>query len=129
MEWGTPEPDIIAWLWQAARQDAAPLPLGRPSFGSEGAEDFQNLIYFIRTDSVDSTATGREFCEFRDELGLPSQFEFLPYADKRSAISDAGWGPGAVVRFLHLSAKRNAIRAFGGSLRSAASGMQSYANF
>ena len=130
MGWETPDPDISDWLWQAARQVASPLPLGLPRFGSEGgAACFQNPIYSLRADSVDSAAIGREFCDLRDQLGLPAQFEFLSSAGKRSVISDAGWGPETVVRFLCLVDKRGAIRAFGGSLRSAASGMHPCANF
>ena len=129
MGWETREPDISAWLWQAARQDAAPLPLGRPRLGSEGATDFQDLIYSLRTDSVDSTAIGREFCELRDEFGLPAHFEFLSNAGKCAVISDAGWESATIARRLRLAAKRNTVRAFGGSIRAAAPGMQPYANF
>ena len=128
-DWQIPEPGQLTWLWQAARQDAAPLPLSRPHFGSEGASGFQDLIFSLRTDEVDPAAIGREYCELRGQLGLPSDFDSLTNAAKCSVISDAGWAPETITRFLRLAARRNTIRSFSGSLRAAASGMQSYANF
>ena len=106
-----------------------PLPLSRPHFGPEGASGFQDLIFSLRTDTVDSAAIGRELCELRDQIGLPSDFDSLTNAAKCSVVSDAGLAPETITRFLRLAAKRNTARLFGGSLRAAASGMQPYLNF
>lgn len=91
MDWKSHGPDLLTWFRHASRQDAAPLPLCRPHFGPEGNSDLEDLILPLRTDTVDPTSIGREFCELRDQLGLPVNFDSLANAAKCSAISDAGW--------------------------------------
>ena len=96
-----------------------------PNFGPDGDSVFLNRIYPLRADSVGPAAIGREFCELRDLFGSPSQFGFRPGSEKCPSIPDAGWGSETVPR-LRPSAKRNAIRAVGDPIRSAASGMHPY---
>ena len=129
MDLQTPDPDLLTRLWHPDRQDAAPLPLRRPHFGPDGASDFQDLILSLRTDTVDSTSIGREFCELRDLIGVPADFDSLTDAGQCSVIRDSGRVPETVIRFRRLASDRYTIRSFGGSLRASASGMHPYKNF
>ena len=92
--------------------------------------EFQNAICSIRTEFL----AGADICRMFDALWgggfrLPANFEALPHSNKRLKLNEAGLFPGQINELLSLSAQRNTVRALAGSLRPAASGVQSYKNF
>ena len=82
-----------------------------------------------KTDSVANTDIGEEYARLGREFGLPENFELLSMAGDIQALNANLIEPARILRFLDLGAKRNTLRDFAGSLRPAASGMQSYSNF
>ena len=65
----------------------------------------------------------------RRGISLPADCDGLPSANKCSALSRTGLGRFRILISLDLVGKRNNLRAFAGSSRPAASGMQNYLNF
>ena len=120
---------MIIWIWQAARRDSAPCHASRPHAEFTPPDDFQALILNLRTDSVGDTEIGMEYAATGREFGLEPNFESLPMARKLLFLHERGIEPTRILKFLDLGARRNTLRAFAGSLRPAASGMQSYLNF
>ena len=128
-DWELPHPDMIIWIWQAARRDSAPCHFERPHAEITPPDDFQTLIRTLRTDHVADTGIGLEYASLGREFGLAPNFEALSMANKVRFLHELSIEPTRILKFLDLGARRNTLRAFSGPLRSAASGMQSYLNF
>ena len=127
--WQLAHPDMLFWLWQAARQESGPGRGNLPFAVYTPQPDFQRLILSLRTDHIDQAEISARYREWCGELGLPANFEGLTNAGKCAELVRAGANRMDILRFLNLSAQRNTIRAFAGSLRPVASGMQNYKNF
>ena len=127
--WDLPHPDMLIWVWQAARTDHEPSRTALPRSAYTPPSDFQELICSLRADSIQDTGIGRDYTDLRRDLSLPVGFDNLSTAAKYSALSNSGADSSRILKFLSLAAQRNTIRAFAGSLRPAASGMQNYKNF
>ena len=92
------------------------------------ASDLQSPILSLRTDDINLAGRVREYEDLKHDLGLPPDFERRLQAAKRDAIRSINARPGEIHQLFSLGARRNTIRAFAGSLRPAASGMQSRLN-
>ena len=86
------------------------------------------MILLIRRESIRDTDTVREYELMRMEYPHPSGFDDFPAPARRCALSLTGVGQFRAHKFLELGARRNTLRAIVGSLRPAASGMQTYLN-
>ena len=124
-----PHPDMLLWLWQGARQSLAAVPVTHPRTATGAAPDLQSLILSLRRGDIRDTAVSRDYEQIKADFGLPSNFERLSQAKRLEAFNNAGMSDYDVPRLSNLGALRNTVRAFAGSLRSAASGMQSYLNY
>ena len=129
MDWQCESSDMILLLWQAAKQDASGFPVAKVGQAPPTIREFQNLIYSLRTDNIDETDICRKLDSVGRELGLPKNFESFSQAKKCDFLGGADLLQGQIDEYLSLAAQRNTARAFAGSLRPAASGMQSYLNF
>ena len=78
---------------------------------------------------METTAIGEEYANLEREFGTTSDFEILSHANKVRAIHERRVEPTRILKFLDLGDRRNTMRAFSGSLRPTASGVQSYLNF
>ena len=129
VDWGADNPDMLLRLWQAARQQATPGTVSLPAALYTPKPDFQQLILSLRKDHIDSTQISTGYLNLRTELGIRENSELLSNSAKCEALTATGADRALVLRLLNLIAQRNTVRVFADSLRSAASGMQSYKNF
>ena len=83
----------------------------------------------MRTNSADETSIGAEYAKIGREFGLAPNFAAMSTTDKLHLLHDRGNEPTRSLKFLDLGVRRNTMRDVAGSLRPAASGMQSYLNF
>ena len=97
----TPGPDILARLRQAYRQVDAPRPTHVRTWRSTELPEYH---ISIGTYSGDGAAIGLGFFDFRDQVDLTAEFDFLSCARKCAAISDAGRQPETATRFIRQSA-------------------------
>ena len=129
VEWECSPPDAILLTWLAVRQDCGGFPVMGVGLEPPSLRDFQNLTDSIRTESIEDAAALRDYRDERRSPGLPPNYERLSAAKKMDCLRETGADPLAITGFLTLGAKRSTLRAFAGSLRPAASGMQSFLNF
>ena len=127
-DWELPHPVMLIWIWQATRRDSSPCHISRPHAEFTPPDDSQALIATIRTDSVEGADIGLEYANLGREFGLAPNFEALSMANKLLILHKRKIEPTRILKFWGMGARRNALRAFAGSLRPAASGMQSYLN-
>ena len=128
-DWELPHPDMLIWIWQAARYDSSPCLIARPHAEFTPPDDFRGMIRSLRTDSADRTDIGAEYTTTGRECGLPENFGLLSMSGKLEALNARLIEPTRILRSLDLGGKRNTLMAFSGSLRPSASGMQSYLYF
>ena len=128
-DWELSHPDMLIWLWQAAREDDGPNRPNLPFRLHTPSPDLQELIVPLRKKHIDSTHIALDYSAMKVSLGLPASFDGLSNANKCGLLERSGAEQLAILRLLNLGAQRNTLRAFAGSLRPAASGMQSYLNF
>ena len=120
---------MLLCIWQEAKQEISPHRATLPFATFTPQPDFQRLILPLRTDHIDRTDTAIEYTALCSSFGMPEGFERLPNTAKCNALAATGADRMQIIRMLNLSDHRNAIRAFSGSLRPVAFGMQSYKNF
>ena len=129
IDWGADNPDMLLWLWQAARQQATPGTVSPPVALYTPQPGFRKLILSLRKDHIDSTQISMGYLNLWAELGVRENSELLSNSAKCEALTATGAGRTSILRLLNLSAQRNTVRVFAGSLRIAASAMQSFKNF
>ena len=129
IDWQRESSDMILLLWQAAKQDISGFADTKVGQAPPAIREFRNLIYSIRTEKIEDTDICRKFDELGKDFGPPSNFEAFSQAKKCSILGEADLYQGQIDEYLSLAARRNTVRAFAGSLRPAASGMQSYLDF
>ena len=128
-DWESGNTDMILMLWQAARTLVTRGATSAKGLIVPDSTDLQNLIFSLRKDHISSTDTIREYESLKRELDIPPGYENLTAAAKADALNRPDIRPTERLKVLDLAARMNVIRAFAGSLRPAASGMQSYLNF
>ena len=128
-DWEQPRPDMLIWLWQAVRGDDSPNRPNLPFRLHAPGPDLQSLIVSLRKRRIDSTAIAADYEALKTALGIPPSSGGLSNANKCDLLQRPGADKLTAIQLLNLDAQRNTIRAFAGSLRPAASGMQRYQNF
>ena len=128
-EWKMGNPDMLLWLWQGGRHAMSDLPIVHPRHTPGAASDLQALILPLTRDDIRDTEADSDYVQMKLDFNLPSNFELLPQAGRLAALQAADMPDFEVIRFCNRDFYRNTIRAIAGSMRSAASGMQSYLNF
>ena len=128
-DWELAQPDMLLWLWQAVREVESPNRPSLPFRLHTPGPDFQKLITSLRRKNIGDTDITIEYEALKASLGLSADFEGLSNTAKCARLKDTKADQLTILRLLDLSAQRNTLRAFAGSLRPAASGMQSYLNF
>ena len=125
-EWELSHPDMMAWIRRAARQDTGEFDRTLPTSEMTPKPDFQGLISSLRARTANSTNIVSDYEDIKKEFNLPPDYESLSNSDKSHQLQTCGSGITRILEFLHLGAQRNTLRAFAGSRRPAASGMQCY---
>lgn len=123
--WELHHPRMLIRFWKGSRHDSAPRLLPRQRAEFNHPDDSHSLVRSVRTDSLDETAIGEEYANLGREFALAPNFDILAMSGKIRLLRDRRIEPTRILKFLDPVAKRGTVRAFSGSLRPAASGVQS----
>ena len=86
VEWECSPPGAILLTWQESRQGFGGFPAMAVVLGPPSIRGFQNLTDPTQTESIDDTATLRDYREERRSLGLPLNYERLSAAKKVATL-------------------------------------------
>ena len=120
---------MLLTLWQAARPLITTGTTSARELNVPDAKDFQKLILSLRKEAINSTDTAQEYESLKRELNLPPGYENFSVPAKSEALNRPDISSCGRMELRDLSGRGNVLRAFAGSLRPAASGMQSYRGF
>ena len=100
--WELPHPDMLIWIWHAARHDSSTCLTSRPHAEFTPPDDFQSLICTLRANSVDTADVGAEFTCLGREFGLPPNFEAISTPTKIRILHGRKIEPTRILKFQDL---------------------------